>query len=215
MVVRVQMLNDIILDNDNLNVGFNSIKIESDFIEELKAYNKNSKINREDYRNRIEKLYNDVGGIKPIDNEINNVIYFDEYDEIGLVLNKKNVSLKQVWTEYRLLYNEKLKDDDVIMDNSYVLDNFDEIFDKLSKRVDGVDKYIQELNFMKQEVKDNSLKLDYSRETFEQEKNNFENYCRKQTEMLEKKEKELNEKITRVDFLLSQLDDKMNNLIDV
>lgn len=209
------MLNDIILDNDNLNVGFNSIKIESDFIEELKAYNKNSKINREDYRNRIEKLYNDVGGIKPIDNEINNVIYFDEYDEIGLVLNKKNVSLKQVWTEYRLLYNEKLKDDDVIMDNSYVLDNFDEIFDKLSKRVDGVDKYIQELNFMKQEVKDNSLKLDYSRENFEQEKNNFENYCRKQTEMLEKKEKELNEKIARVDFLLSQLDDKMNNLIDV
>ena len=122
MVVRVQMFNDIMLENNNLNVGFNSIKIESDFIEELKAYNKNSKINKIDYRNRIEKLYNDVGSIRPVDNEINNVIYFDEYNEIGLVLNKKNVSLKQVWTEYRLLYNEKLKDDDVIMDNSYVLD---------------------------------------------------------------------------------------------
>lgn len=207
------MFNDIMLENNSLNVGFNSIKIESDFIEELKAYNKNSKINKEDYRNRIEKLYNDVGSIRPVDNEINNVIYFDEYNEIGLVLNKKNVSLKQVWTEYRLLYNEKLKDDDIIMDNSYVLDNFDEIFDKLSKRVDGVDKYIQELNFMRQEVKDDSLKLNYSKETLEQEKINFENYCKERTEMLEKKEKDLNEKIDRVNYLLSQLDEKMSNLI--
>ena len=207
------MFNDIMLENNNLNVGFNSIKFESDFIEELKAYNKNSKINKEDYRNRIEKLYNDVGSIRPVDNEINNVIYFDEYNEIGLVLNKKNVSLKQVWTEYRLLYNERLKDDDIIMDNSYVLDNFDEIFDKLSKRVDGVDKYIQELNFMRREVKDDSLKLNYSKETLEQEKINFENYCKERTEMLEKKEKDLNEKIDRVNYLLLQLDEKMSNLI--
>ena len=209
------MLNYIMLENNNLNVGFNSIKIESDFVEELKAYNKNSKINNDDYRNRIEKLYNDIGGVKPVDNEINNVIYFDGYDEIGLVLNKKDVSLKQVWTEYRLLYNEKLKDDDVIMDNSYVLDNFDEIYDKLSKRVGGVDKYIQDLNYMKQEVKNDSLKLDYSRESLEQEKNSFEKYCREQNEMFEKRERELSEKIAMVNSLLLQLDEKMNNLIDV
>jgi len=199
------------------SVPTSSIKFEDEFIDELKNYNKSSKmniLNKDDYRNRIGKLYNDIGGIKPIDNEINNVLYFDNYEEVGLVLNKKNISLKQVWTEYRLIYNEKQKEDDIVMENSFVLDNFDELFDKLAKKVDGVDNYIKELNSMKKEVDDSSLKLEYSRETLELEKIGFENYCREQSSKLEKKEKELNDKLAKVNELMKKLDEKMGFLLN-
>lgn len=204
------------INNEVPSMPVGSIKIEDSFINELKNYNKNSKmniLNKNDYRDRMGKLYNDIGRIKPIDNEINDVIYFDDYEEVGLVLNKKNVSLKQVWTEYRLIYNERQKGEDEIMENSFVLDNFDELFDKLTKKVDGVDKYIKELSSMKKDVDDNSLKLEYSRETLELEKIGFENYCKQQSEKLDKKEKELNDKLAKVNELMKQLDEKMGMLL--
>jgi len=194
------------------SVPTSSIKFEDEFIDELKNYNKSSKmniLNKDDYRNRIGKLYNDIGGIKPIDNEINNVLYFDNYEEVGVVLNKKNVSLKQVWTEYRLLYNEKNRDDDKKMENSFVLDNFDDLFDKLTKRVDGVDNYINELTSMRSDLKNDSILLEHSRESFELEKIEFEKYCKQQTENLERKEKELNNKLAKVDELLKKLEEKV------
>ena len=212
------MFNDISVnvENDSLSVSASSIKFEDDFINELRSYTEGSKINilnKDNYRGRINKLYNDIGSIKPIDNEINNIVYFDDYEEIGLVLNKKNVSLKQVWTDYRLLYNEKQKEVDV-MENSFVLDNFDELFDKLSNKIDGVDNYINELNYMKQEMDDHSLKLEYSRETLELEKLSFEKYCKEQNEKLERKEKELNSKLEMLDALMKKLDEKLTWLLN-
>jgi len=207
------MFNDFGIIDNLTNSG---VFIENDFVQELKNYNKTSKINslnKEDYRNRVIKLYDDVGRIKPIDNEINDVIYFDDYEEKGLVLNKKNVSLKQVWTEYRLIYNEKQKEDG-IMENSFVLDNFDELFDKLTKKVDGVDRYINELTSMKKEVDDKNLKLEYSKETLELEKAGFENYCKVQSDKLDKREKEINEKMEKINELMKKLDEKMGILFD-
>lgn len=201
--------------NDISSIPTSSIKFEDNFIDELKNYTKSSKINvlnKDDYRNRINKLYDDIGSIKPIDNEIYGVIYFDNYDEVGLVLNKKNVSLKQVWTEYRLLYNEKQKEVD-IMENSFVLDNFDELFEKLSKKVDGVDNYISELNSMKKNIEDDSLKIEYFRESLELDKVAFENYCREQNEKLDMREKELNEKLIKIENLMKKLDEKVSFLI--
>lgn len=204
------------INNEIPNIPTSSIKFEEEFIDELKNYTKSSRINnlnKEDYRNRINRLYNDVGSVKPIDNEINNVIYFNNYNEIGLVLNKKNVSLKQVWTEYRLLYNEKQKDVD-IMESSFVLDNFDELFEKLSKKVDGVDNYINELNSMKNNIDNESMKLEYSRESLELDKVAFDNYCKEQTKKLDNREKELNDKLLKVDNLIKKLDEKMVFLLD-
>lgn len=204
------------VNSDIPSVPTSSIKFEEEFIDELKNYTKSCKINnlnKEDYRNRINKLYNDIGGIKPIDSEINNVIYFNNYNENGLVLNKNNVSLKQVWTEYRLLYNEKQKDVD-IMESSFVLDNFDELFEKLSKKVDGVDNYINELNSMKNNIDNESMKLEYSRESLELDKVAFDNYCKEQTKKLDDREKELNDKLLKVDNLIKKLDEKMGFLLD-
>lgn len=207
------MFSNIDINNEIPSVSNDPIKIDEKFLDELKNYNKNSKmnkLNKEEYRSKISKLYNDVGMIRPIDNEINNVIYFDDYEEVGLVLNKKNISLKQIWTEYRLIYNEKKKEEDEIMENSFVLDNFDELFDRLSKKVDGLDKYINDLNSLKKEVDSRNLKLDANRENFELEKIHFENYRRGEIARLEKMEKELNDKLNKINKMIINIDEKMN-----
>jgi len=203
---------DLSVNNTISDISMESLKLMDNFINELKKYNSGSKmnvLNKEDYREKIVKLYNDIGGIKPVDNLINNKLFFDDYEEIGLVLNKKNISLKQIWTEYRLIYNEKQKEDDIIVENSFVLDNFDDLFDKLTKRVDGVDNYINELTSMRSDLKNDSILLEHSRESFELEKIEFEKYCKQQTENLERKEKELNNKLAKVDELLKKLEEKV------
>lgn len=210
------MFSDININNEIPNVPTSSIAIGEEFINELKKYNENSKLNKEDYRNRIIKLYDDIGNIKPIDNEINDVIYFDNYEEIGLVLNKKDISLKQIWTEYRLIYNEKKKDDDKFMENknSFVLNNFDELFDRISKKVDGLDKYIYDLNSLKKEVDADTVKLENTKESLEIERINFENYRRGELARLEKMKKDLNDKMDKINRLLVTLEDKMKEFID-
>ena len=46
-------------------------------------------------------MYEDIKDITPIDNEIDNVVYFNNYLEKGIVIKPKISSLKQFWTEYR------------------------------------------------------------------------------------------------------------------
>ena len=201
------------IDSD---VSFNSIKIEEEFIEELKNYNKNSNLNKKDYRNRIDKLYDEIGEVKPIDNEINDVLYFDDYEENGLVLNKKDISFKQIWTEYRLIYNEKKLEDDNVMENknSFVLDNFDELYDRISNKVDGVDKYINDLNTLKKEIGFDTAKLEDTKASLELEKINFENYRRSEIARLDNLEKELNQKIEKINNLMVIFDKKMNEFMN-
>lgn len=209
MFSNIEFQNEI---NDN-----SSIVIDEKFIKELKEYNNRSKINhmnKEEYRSKISKLYSDIGVVNPIDSEINGVVYFDDYVENGIVMNKNNVSLKQLWTEYRLIYNEKKKDGDKIMENSFVLDNFDELFEKISKKVDGLDKYIGDLNSLKKEIDSNNEELVNAKTDFELEKVKFENYRRSEIARLSQKEKELNDKIKKINNLISVFDDKMKGIGD-
>ena len=195
----------------------NSIAIDDKFINELKNYNKGSKLNylnKEEYRDRINKLYNDIGMVKPIDNEINDVLYFNDFDENGIVINKKNVSLKQIWTEYRLLYNEKSREEGNKMENSFVLDNFDELYDRISKKVDGIDKYISDLNLLKKEIDLDNNKLNNLKNNFQLEKLSFENYRKEEMARLEKKEKELNAKLEKINMLMKSFENKINGLED-
>lgn len=204
------------MQNDvNMVIPSSSVRLEDEFINKLKEYNKNNKMNtmeKTEYRERIGKLYDDIGDIEPIENEINNIVYFDNYDEVGLVINKDISSFKQTWTEYRLMYNERDKKENVIMENSFVLDNFDELYERISQRVDGLDKYISDLNSLKSKaIYDNKLLKD-DRENFEIEKVTFENYRNEETVRLEMLEKELNSKLEKINSLITLFEDKIKSL---
>lgn len=189
------------------------IELDSDFVDILRNYNSYSKINRKNYRDKMNELYDNINYVKPID-DINDVIYFNNYDEVGIVVNKNDVSLKQIWTEYRLIFNEKVKESDNVMEDSFVLDNFDVLYDKLNKKVAGFDKYVNELNSLKKEIDNDNGNLKTMKESLEKEKMEFENYRAKEIERLNKLELEVNDKLNRVNELIKKLDEKMEQISD-
>ena len=189
------------------------IELDSDFVDTLRNYNSYSKINKKNYRDKMNDLYDSINEVKPID-DINDVIYFNNYDEVGIVVNKNDVSLKQIWTEYRLIFNEKVKESDNVMEDSFVLDNFDVLYDKLNKKVDGFNKYVNELNSLKKEIDNDNGNLKTMKESLEKEKMEFENYRAKEIERLNKLELEVNDKLNRVNELIKKLDEKMEQISD-
>ena len=93
-------------------------------------------------------MYEDIKSIKPIDNEIDNVLYFNNYIEKGIVIKPKVSSMKQFWTEYRLINNEKSTLHRPNEKTITSIDNFDELFEALSFRVTEINKYIETTSFL-------------------------------------------------------------------
>lgn len=164
---------------------------------------------KENYRERLEELYSEFMEIVPID--VESEVYYDIYEEFGLSLNNDGEFLKQVWDCFRLIYNEKSDREDN-MEKSFVLDNFDEIFDNLSRKVEDVDKYIDSLNMRKKDLESVSVSVSSDRDLLMQERDAFESYKLKENERLVAKEKELDEKLEKVNNLLKVLDSKVDLL---
>ena len=118
--------------------------------------------NNSSYRKRITKMYEKLEELIPINNEINDTLFFNNYVEKGIVIKPKISSLKQFWTEYRLIDNEKSNPKINIVPNKANLsknssnkketNNFDELFTALSERVTEINKYIDELKEMKTDI---------------------------------------------------------------
>lgn len=193
---------------DNLSLP---IELDSNFVDNLRNYNSLNKINKINYREKMDNLYNNLKDIKPLDN-INDVLYFDNYNELGISIEEPHISLKQIWTEYRLIYNEYQKEGDNIMENSFVLDNFDILYDKLNKKVEGFDKYINELNSLKKEIDTDNDNIKIEKEELKQAQKDFENYKLQEIEKLNKRELEIANKLNRVNDLIKKLDEKMQEL---
>ena len=173
-------------------------------------------LDKSKYRTRATMLYDELKAIKPIDNTINNVIYLQKNIEQSLALNTNINTLKQIWTEYRLFYNEKNSNKanqetqaTNINDTqeSYILSNFDEIF--------------QELNNMKQKIHSSNLILGANQKSFElymqqerakleKEKEEFELLKNAQSKKLEEEHRKIATYYQRIQQLVA----KMNSQID-
>lgn len=183
------------------------------------------------YRTRATILYEELEAIKPIDNTINNVIYLQKNIEKGLSVNTNINNIRQMWTEYRLLYNEKINNKDAILINkehptdtdSYILTNFDEIFKELNQKVEGVDGIIQDLNNMKQKIHSSSLILGANQKSFElymqqertkleQEKEEFELLKTAQSKKLQEEHKKIADHYKKIQELITRINSQINKL---
>lgn len=183
------------------------------------------------YRTRATILYEELEAIKPIDNTINNVIYLQKNIEKGLSVNTNINNIRQMWTEYRLLYNEKINNKDAILINkehptdtdSYILTNFDEIFKELNQKVEGVDGIIQDLNNMKQKIHSSSLILGANQKSFElymqqertkleQEKEEFELLKTAQSKKLQEEHKKIANHYKKIQELITRINSQINKL---
>lgn len=162
--------------------------------------------NKQKYRKRIDNIYKEINNLKPIDNEIDNVIYFNNYLEKGIVIKPKISSLKQFWTEYRLINNEKNvhKNDN--------LTNFDELFNQLSKRVEEINRYIDELKEMRTSIDISSSELEAEKNKLKEEKKEFISYKQTEEQKIKAEKESLKINYDRLQTIINDLDKKLTEI---
>ena len=166
-----------------------------------------------EYRNRIDKMYENNKDITPIDNEIDNVLYFNNYQEKGIVVKPKVSSLKQFWTEYRLINNEKLSpitNKTTNMDKQ--LSDFDKLFDALQSRVTEINSYIDELKEIRITIDKSSDKLEKDKEKLSQEKQKFFDYKMNEESKIKKEKENLKINYDRLQTIIDDLDKKLGSI---
>jgi len=190
------------------SVPLKSVKYKNNSEKEIKLTNYS---NRKEYRNRINKMYEDIKDIVPIDNEIDTVLYFNNYVEKGIVVKPKVSSLKQFWTEYRLINNEKTAPKSLkkAPEPNKKLNNFDELFEALSVRVAEINKYIDELKEMKENIDLKTSKLEEDKEKLSEERKNFQNYKKNEESKLKEEKEILKINFERLQTIINDLDKKL------
>lgn len=169
--------------------------------------------NKKEYRNRITKMYDDIKDITPIDNEIDNVIYFNNYLEKGIVVKPKVASLKQFWTEYRLINNEKaIPKKHKKKKATKKLNNFDDLFEALSLRVTEINKYIDELKEMRTSIDISNNKLAEDKEKLKEEKQKFLDFKQGEEKKINKEKETLKVNYDRLQTIIDDLDKKLNEI---
>ncbi len=166
-----------------------------------------------EYRERINQMYEGIKEISPIDNEIDNVIYFNNYAEKGIVVKPKVASLKQFWTEYRLINNEKLSPK--LKNESFEeqkLSDFDELFDALQTRVGEINKYIDELKEMRVSIHKSSAELEKDKERLSHEKQKFIHYKTSEESRIKKEQENLKVNYDRLQTIIDDLDKKLESI---
>ena len=93
-VKKVDVFNDIVSRLEDSKVA----RVSDDVVSGMKNYYSN----KQEYRNRVELLSQNLKGVKPIDSEVNNVVYLSNYMEKGIAIKTSIISFKQIWVEYRL-----------------------------------------------------------------------------------------------------------------
>ena len=170
---------------------------------------------RSEYRERITKMYEDIKNLKPIDNAIDNVLYFNNYVERGIVVKPKISSLKQFWTEYRLISNEKKevsKKETKTTPIKEKMDSFDELFKALSVRVEEINKYIDELKEMKNEIDATTTKLEEDKKQLKVEKEEFLSYKEKEETKLKEEKENLKINFDKLQTIIDDLDKKLGSV---
>ena len=168
--------------------------------------------NRHEYRTRITKMYEDLKDIKPIDNEIDTVLYFNNYIEKGIVIKPKVSSLKQFWTEFRLINNEKNITKEIKNIKNDTLDEFDVLFDALTVRVSEINKYIDELKEMRDNIEESNHKLASDKEKFSAEKQRFQDYKEQEEKKLKEEKENLKLNFNKLQKIINDLDTKLDTI---
>ena len=195
-----------------IEIDSSSEEVKEDFVP-TKSENEVKLVNysmKNEYRDRISRMYDEID-INPIDSEVDDTIYFDNYIEKGIVVKPKVSSLKQFWTEYRLINNEKnINKIDISKNTEF--SSFDELFEALSLRITEINKYIDELKEMKANIVITSNKLAEDKEKLSNERREFNSYMEKEENKLREEKENLKINFSKLQTIIDDLDKKLGDL---
>lgn len=206
----------------------NIVKTNNELAEDMKEYYESGDIklnklqNQKNYRDRLNRMYESFKGLKPIDGEIEDTIFTSNYIEKGIVIKPTIEEMKQFWTEYRLMNNEKntMAEKDNVYNNPTTLytnisstpSEFDELFDKLTKKVEEINIYIDELKEMKESIDKSNMEIQRNKEELELDRQRFLNYKQEEEEKIRKEKENLKINFNKLQTIIDSLDTKLNEV---
>ena len=216
---------------NNISTENNIVKTNNLLAEDMKEYYEKGDIklnSPKSYRTRLENMYRNLNKLEPIDNEVKDTLFTNNYVEKGIVIKPTISELKQFWTEYRLVNNEQKSNsninlfNDSVMDNTNLSDNkkdFDELFNKLTSKVEEINNYIDELKEMKEEIDKTNESLIIDRQELEENKTKLEldkqeflNYKQEEEEKIRKEKEELKINFNKLQTVIDSLSDKLGEV---
>lgn len=204
----------------------NIVKTNNELAEDMKEYYESGDIklnklkNQKHYRNRLNKMYEKLKGLKPIDGEIEDTLFTSNYIEKGIVIKPTIEEMKQFWTEYRLMNNEKntqtekekLYNNPTTQYTNSTPSEFDELFDKLTKKVEEINIYIDELKEMKESIDKSNMEIQRNKEELELDRQRFLNYKQEEEEKIRKEKENLKINFNKLQSIIDSLDTKLNEV---
>jgi hypothetical protein len=204
------------------------VKTNNELAEDMKEYYESGDIklnklnNQKSYRNRLNKMYENLKGLKPIDGDIKDTIFTSNYIEKGIVIKPTIQEMKQFWTEYRLMNNERktiMESEKIYNDPISLYTNtnntpseFDELFDKLTNKVNEINSYIDELKKLKISVDNKDKELKKNKEDLELERQRFLNYKQEEEEKIRKEKENLKVNFNKLQSIIDSLDEKLDEV---
>ncbi len=186
-------------------------------------------------------LYNEMEGIKPVDKDVGPLVYMDDYVEKGLSVKPSISGVKKLWKAYNDVYRDefdkKVRSDNMYTDmynpeinveeknpmlygavdgvtnNSFVLDNFDELYDRLAERVVGANKYIDDLKVMRDNLNNGTDALELEKKSLQQEKKEFNAYREEQMKLIGDEKKRIEDNSKKLQDLIDSFEDKLNTIL--
>lgn len=125
------------------------------------------------------------------------------------VPEKKSMELSEQEMN-KMLEEDENETDQKNLDDSYVLSNFDVLFDSLYNDVAGANNFISNLIEQKKTVNINEAELNELKEKLEKEKDDFEKYVETQKNSLELEKKEVNEYVKNQKIRIQNEEEQFN-----
>ena len=201
----------------------NIVKTNNELAEDMKEYYQSGDIklnklsNQKQYRNRLNKMYESLKVLSPIDSEVKDTLFTSNYIEKGIVIKPTIEEMKQFWTEYRLMNNEKTKEqrrynNPTSLYTNKESDEFDVLFDKLTNKVTEINEYIDELKELKASVDKKEKEVAQNQEKLEIDRQTFLNYKQEEEEKIRKQKENLKNNFNKLQNIIDSLDTKLNEV---
>ena len=162
-------------------------------------------------------MYESLKGLSPIDSEVKDTLFTSNYIEKGIVIKPTIEEMKQFWTEYRLMNNEKTKEqrrynNPTSLYTNKESDEFDVLFDKLTNKVTEINEYIDELKELKASVDKKEKEVAQNQEKLEIDRQTFLNYKQEEEEKIRKQKENLKNNFNKLQNIIDSLDTKLNEV---
>lgn len=229
---KVDVFNDVVSRLEDSKKA----KVSDDVVTGLKNYY------NQNYRSRVNLLSENLKGVKPIDSNINNVIYLSDFIEKGIAIKSPLSSFKQIWVEYRLIYNENnykkeenIQEDKILFDpipefkeeikpepvtfTSNLTQDLDDNYKKLYNKVLSLNKYVEDFNKKKLDLDRQIASLEEKKRNLSNElaelehsKKEFERYKKSEEDKITSMKNEVNGKVISLQNLIDNLDNILGTI---